>query len=154
LGDQQLTQLRRLRSDLSQSAMGLWFLNIYNTLSQPLVNLYDTVPDFKKAFAFYHGNDLYSTLIGLLQSADTGSPESLPQSFLTDGSSLVSAVIDLSTGQPNGDLIQAGIQAALDQIPTFEPLVKNQPTYAQLMADIVKLTPPPDPFKAAALTDK
>lgn len=155
-----LAQLRALRADLGDSAMGKWVLNIYNTLSEPLVHLYDfkpTDPDhptFKDVLDAYNGYAVFNDLLKLLQSAGSSKPFCVTQEFLDNGQQLVAAIIDLAdmysqTGDPQrekeGELIVTGISSLLEHISLIEQL--QGLNYEQIKTKIRSMTPPPSPWK-------
>lgn len=157
--DDPLARLRELRDDLGDSPTGQWVLNIYNTLSEPLVHLYDFRPSdpddptFDQVLTAYNGYQVYNTLLTLLKTADTSQPFQVTQEFLNDGMGLVSAIIDLAefysqTDDPQrkaeGELIVKGITGLVNQVSLlrrFQGL-----NYEQIKEEIRTMAPPPNPF--------
>jgi len=163
--DDSLNRLRQLRSDLGTSPMGRWILNIYNTLSVPLVHLYDyqpgdpDSPTFRQVLDYYNGDQVFGQLIDMLKTSGTSDPISLDSDFVTNGQYIISAMIDLANAYAdNGDpgrkrealLIKQGSQALISQIPTIEAFAAQKLNYDQLKQKVAQMTPPPNPFQAPA----
>lgn len=163
--DDPLARLRQLRDDLGESPMGQWILNIYNTLSEPLVHLYDhrpatsDEPTFDDVLTEYNGYRIYNDLLKLLKTAGTSQPFNVTRQFLTDGLSLVSAIIDLAelygntgegeqreTRQREASLIVTGITALVNQADRINELQGLD--YEEIKATVAAMTPPPNPFGA------
>lgn len=157
--DDPLARLRELRDDLGDSPTGQWVLNIYNTLSEPLVHLYDfrpadpNDPTFDQVLTAYDGYQVYNDLLKLLKTAGTAQPFNVTGEFLSKGMSLVSGIIDLAefysqTGDPQrereGKLIIKGISGLLNQVSLLQQF--QGLNYQQIKEKVRTMDPPPSPF--------
>lgn len=157
--DDPLQRLRELRDDLGDSRVGKWVLDIYNTLSQPLVNLYDWKPEnprysFANVLERYDGYGVFNDLQKLLMTAGSSRPFVITPEFLARGQRLVANIINLAafyakSGDPNhkrdGELIVTGITGLLEHVRLLEQL--QGLSYEQMKEKIRTMEPPPSPFK-------
>ncbi|MDB5084185.1 MAG: hypothetical protein JWN30_1071, partial [Bacilli bacterium] len=161
--DNELDLLRKMRTDLGTSVMGSWILSIYNTLSDPLVHLYDYIPiapedvTFKEVLDTYHGDEVYHQLVTMLQTTSTSQPIQLTSDFVTNSEYIVSSLIDLSDQYASsGDatrvheaaLIKQGVTALLNQFPSILEYANQGLNYEQLLQKLNGMTPPSNPFNS------
>jgi hypothetical protein len=155
-----LDLLRQMRTDLGGSPMGRWLLNIYNTISEPMVHLYDYQPadpntaTLKQALDADQAESVYDALLQLLKAAGSGQPVTVSQDTVSNGEAIVTDVWDLAHAyaaagpdqQREGTLIQLGINALLNQLPAIADMAKAGLTYTQIKEKIAQMPAPANPF--------
>jgi hypothetical protein len=133
-----LAALRVFRTKLQQSAMGTWYVSVYDAISDPVAQLYNSDPLIKQAIGQYDGQTIYKTLIALLTTG------TFPQG-IDAGTQLGNALAILSIVQSAAGT-GSTIDQAADQILNYTSDYENVASEDDLLNAIAAETPPAATF--------
>ena len=145
---QELDVLRQFRTQLLQSAMGTWYVSVYNAISDPIVDLYNNDPTVKEAIAQYDGESIWQSLMTLVSSGSWPAGTDV-DTFIQNGLAIVSAVeqaADNAWGA--GNIVDQAVNLALPYADTYV----NVTTEAGLLQVIGTQTPPSPTFQPTKAT--
>jgi hypothetical protein len=139
----QLDALRRLREDLNKSAMGRWYVSVYDKIAGPIMDLYsgDPARDIARAIERYNGRDAYNALINMIQ---TGGRAHISPEQADNIVAIITVVIDTSVrmlGDKNP--VQLSAEAVM---PRLFPYIGR--SYSEVMEILQKEEPPKLPVSS------